>query len=145
MAHIDKTVEAPGARHSAEKLGLSLSKGGNPSSCGLTWTPALRQAQGRLYAGVTTTDEDTKMNERCTNLDENKGSAWKTREGDGNVYENKATYSSEAGILLKRKGVSGGWRPRGRRQVSGVRGLDWGLGTRGSDRESRCRVAACRE
>jgi hypothetical protein len=89
MAHIDKTVEAPGARHSREKLALSLSKGGNPPSCGLTWTPALRQAQGRLYAGVTTTDEDTKMNERCTNVDENKGSVWKTPESNRNVYENK--------------------------------------------------------
>ena len=28
--------------------------GRNPARCGLTWTPALRQAQGKLYVGVTT-------------------------------------------------------------------------------------------
>jgi hypothetical protein len=98
MAQIDKTVEAPGARHSREKLALSLSKSGNPSSCGLTWTPA--------HAGVTTTDEDTKMNERCTNVDENKGSVWKTPEGGGNIHENKSSYPIEAGMSLIRQVVS---------------------------------------
>jgi hypothetical protein len=72
-----------------------------------------QQSAGRM--------ENTKMNERRGNLLENKGSEWKMREGDGNVDENKGTYSSEAGMLLKRKGVSGGWRRKGRSQVPGVR------------------------
>jgi hypothetical protein len=54
-----------------------------------TWTPALRQAQGRLYAGAKTTHENTKMNKRRRNIIENKGALWKTRVEGGNVLEKK--------------------------------------------------------
>ena len=43
---------APLARKSPEACHSRES--GNPARCGLAWTPALRQAQGKLFAGVTT-------------------------------------------------------------------------------------------
>jgi hypothetical protein len=50
------------------------------------------------------------MNERRTNVYENKGSLWKTCPQSGNLYENKGGYRSRAGMLLKTKGLrAGGW------------------------------------
>jgi hypothetical protein len=75
MAHVNETPEDRGARHSRG--------GGNPSSCGLTWTPA--------YAGVTATDENAKMKERSLNVLEDKGSQRKTLERSLNVTGNKGS------------------------------------------------------
>jgi hypothetical protein len=49
--------------------------------------------------------EELKMNERCGNVIENKGSGFENRAGSGNVTENKGSYAQKAGILLKTKGV----------------------------------------
>jgi hypothetical protein len=43
----------------------------------------------------------SKLNELLGNVYENKGPLWKTWSRSGNVTENKGTYSSKAGILLK--------------------------------------------
>ena len=51
--------------------------------------------------------EDSKMNERCGNVYENKGRLWTTRRRSGNVIENKGSYAQNAGMLLKTKGVGG--------------------------------------
>jgi hypothetical protein len=81
MCRTDEGVECPRARHSPEGLAPSLARGGNPSSCGLTQTPA--------YAAAATTDENTKMNKRTRNVTENKGALWKTAEAGSNLLENK--------------------------------------------------------
>jgi hypothetical protein len=108
MARIDKTVEAPGACHSRQACAPRKLGSGNPSSCGLTWTPALRQAQGRLYAGVTTTHEKTKMNERRTNVVENKEALGKTGRQCGNLIENKALSLSIRECYRKERGLPAG-------------------------------------
>jgi hypothetical protein len=46
------------------------------------------------------------MNELCGNVTENKGPLWKTGGKSGNVYENKASYLSKAGMSLKTHGLS---------------------------------------
>jgi hypothetical protein len=48
------------------------------------------------------------MNEQYRNLIENKGPLWKAWRRSGNVVENKGSYASKAGILLKRKGLGAG-------------------------------------
>jgi hypothetical protein len=50
--------------------------------------------------------EDSKLKERCGNVYENNGSALKTPHGSGNVIESKDSYPQDAGMLLKRQGVS---------------------------------------
>src|SRR5208337_4186206 len=50
--------------------------------------------------------KDLKLNEQCGNVTENKGPLWKTRRQGGNVIENKASYAKNAGMLLKRNGIS---------------------------------------
>ena len=47
-----------------------------------------------------------KLNEQRGNVYENKGPLWKTCRRSGNVIENKDSYSSIAGMSLKRKYVS---------------------------------------
>jgi hypothetical protein len=73
MAQVDEMPEDRGARHSRES--------GNPSSCGLTWTPA--------YAGVTAADESAKMKERSLNVYENEGPLRKTPGQTWDVCEKK--------------------------------------------------------
>ncbi|MGB7592901.1 MAG: hypothetical protein WBO19_16820, partial [Terriglobia bacterium] len=51
--------------------------------------------------------EDLKLNDRCGDVIENKGSSLDNREASGNVIENKPSYAQNAGMLLKRKGVIG--------------------------------------
>ena len=53
--------------------------------------------------------EDLKLNARCGNVIENKGSGFEDRQGSGNVTENKSSYALKAGMLLKRKDVGGMW------------------------------------
>jgi hypothetical protein len=101
MDRAGEAVECPSARHSPEKLPLRLATGGNPSSCGLAHTPTdagmtrRGEASPRPYnvaaphAGLTTPDENTKMNERSGNVIENKGPLWKTPEAGSNLLENK--------------------------------------------------------
>jgi hypothetical protein len=47
----------------------------------------------------------SELDERRTNVYENKGPLWKTCRGSGNVVDNKSTYPSKAGMLLKIKAV----------------------------------------
>jgi hypothetical protein len=49
---------------------------------------------------------DLKMNELCGNVIENKGSLFHSSRRSGNVIENKDSYSQDAGMLLKRNGIS---------------------------------------
>ena len=49
---------------------------------------------------------ELKMNDRCGNVIENKGSGLRDRPGSGNVTENKGSYAQNAGMLLKRQLVS---------------------------------------
>jgi hypothetical protein len=72
MCRTDEAVECPRARHSPERLALSLATGGNPPSCRPTW-PA-------PHAGPTRPNENTKLNERTGNVIENKGMLWKAAE-----------------------------------------------------------------
>jgi hypothetical protein len=51
------------------------------------------------------TVEELKMNERCGNVIENKGSDLEVREGCGKVIEKPCGYAQSAGMLLKRNGV----------------------------------------
>jgi hypothetical protein len=53
------------------------------------------------------TVESLKMNERRGNVVENKGSRVENRPLNWNVHENKGSYLSKAGMLLKRNGVIG--------------------------------------
>ena len=53
------------------------------------------------------TVENSKMKERCGNVYENKGPAFSSPGGSGNVIENKGGYVQDAGMLLKTKGVTG--------------------------------------
>jgi hypothetical protein len=114
MRRTDETVECPGAHHSPERLAPGLATGGNPSSCGLTQTPIdagmTRRGEARFdfahrpelvegpprpydvaapHTGLTAANENTKMNERSTNVVENKGSLWKTLDTVSNLLENK--------------------------------------------------------
>jgi len=69
---------ATGPRSPAAKQNSKLNalkQIGNPSSCGLTWTPS--------YAGVTTTHENEKLSERSGNVTENKGSVLRAPSGTG--------------------------------------------------------------
>jgi hypothetical protein len=50
--------------------------------------------------------ENLKMNELCGNVIENKGSRLNNGDRGGNIVENKCSYAQNAGMLLKRKGVS---------------------------------------
>jgi hypothetical protein len=52
------------------------------------------------------TVEKLKMKERSGNVIENKGSCLENGERSGNVLENKGSYAQNAGMLLKREGVS---------------------------------------
>jgi hypothetical protein len=53
------------------------------------------------------------MNERRTNVIENKGTLWKTWRKSGNVIENKGGYVSKAGMFFKTKGLGvGDWKNR---------------------------------
>ncbi|MGO8735347.1 MAG: hypothetical protein ACLQVM_21425 [Terriglobia bacterium] len=52
------------------------------------------------------TVEDAKLNERRGNIYENKGSTFKIPHLTGNIIENKDSYHQDAGMLLKRQGVS---------------------------------------
>jgi hypothetical protein len=45
------------------------------------------------------------LTERCGNVIENKARLWKTPQESGNVVENKDSYASKAGMLLKIKVV----------------------------------------
>ena len=45
------------------------------------------------------------MNEQSVNLYENKGLAFHRRQQSGNVRENKDSYASKAGMLLKKQHV----------------------------------------
>jgi len=49
--------------------------------------------------------ESLKMNDRCGNVYENKGSTSGSPARSWNVIENKGTYAQNAGILLKKQGV----------------------------------------
>jgi hypothetical protein len=51
--------------------------------------------------------KDLKLNDQCGNVIENKGSRLEDRKKSGNGAENERSYSQDAGILLKRKGVVG--------------------------------------
>jgi hypothetical protein len=51
--------------------------------------------------------QDIKMKERCGNVIENKGSRLESRQASGNIAENKDSYTQNAGMLLKTKGVIG--------------------------------------
>ncbi|MGA2609395.1 MAG: hypothetical protein ABSH01_18280, partial [Terriglobia bacterium] len=51
--------------------------------------------------------EDLKLNARCGNVVENKGSGLESRGRTGNVIENKCSYAQNAGMLLRAKGVIG--------------------------------------
>jgi hypothetical protein len=53
------------------------------------------------------TFENSKMNERCGNVVENKGSGLQDRAGSGNVIENTGSYAQNAGMSLKTEGVIG--------------------------------------
>jgi hypothetical protein len=100
MCRTDEAVECPRARHSPERLALSLASGGNASFCGLTQTPTgagmtrRGEAPPRPYnvatphAGLTRTDENIKFDERTENVIENKGMLWKTEGAVSNLLEN---------------------------------------------------------
>jgi hypothetical protein len=47
------------------------------------------------------------MKQQCGDVYENKEPLWKTGWQSGNVIENKGTYKSKAGMLLKTKDVDG--------------------------------------
>jgi hypothetical protein len=49
---------------------------------------------------------NSKKNDQCCNVYENKGPLWKTGGKSGNVYENKASYLAKAGKSLKTHGLS---------------------------------------
>jgi hypothetical protein len=51
--------------------------------------------------------EDLKLNERCGNVIENKGSSLDNQRPSANVIENKPSYARDPGMLLKTKGVIG--------------------------------------
>ena len=51
-------------------------------------------------------EDSLKLNERCVNVYENKGSQWKTCERSRNVYENKGSYPFKARMSLKIKVVN---------------------------------------
>jgi sporulation protein YlmC with PRC-barrel domain len=51
--------------------------------------------------------EDLKLNDRCGNVIENKGSLFHNSRRSGNVIENKGSYAKNAGMLLKIKGAGG--------------------------------------
>ena len=50
--------------------------------------------------------EDSKLNARCGNVIENKGSGLESRARSENVVENKGSYAQNAGMLLKRQMVT---------------------------------------
>jgi hypothetical protein len=50
--------------------------------------------------------EDLKLNDRCGNVIENKGSLFHSSRRSGNVRENKGSYAQDAGMLLKTNCVS---------------------------------------
>jgi hypothetical protein len=50
--------------------------------------------------------EELKMNGRCGNVIENKGSGLENQKPSGNVTENKGSYALKAGMLLKKQVVS---------------------------------------
>ena len=53
------------------------------------------------------TVENLKMNERCGNVIENKGSGLENGKQSGNPTQNRDSYALIAGMLLKRKVVGG--------------------------------------
>jgi hypothetical protein len=60
-------------------------------------------------------EKNSFLAERRGNVIENKGPLWKIWGRSWNVYENKGTYPSEAGMLLKTQGVKAGQSERERR------------------------------
>jgi hypothetical protein len=56
--------------------------------------------------------EDIKMNDRCGNVIENKGSRSEDQESSANPKENKFSYAQDAGMLLKTNGVIGNTESR---------------------------------
>ena len=49
--------------------------------------------------------DSSKMHDQSGKVIENKGQLWKTPQENGNVTENKGSYTFKAGMLLKRKVV----------------------------------------
>jgi hypothetical protein len=59
---------------------------------------------------------DSKTTDRCGDVVENKGPLWKTGGQSGNVYENKDSYKSKPGMLLKTIDLVFGWESASKRQ-----------------------------
>ncbi len=70
--------------------------------------------------------ENSKMEEQCANVIENKGQAFSSPVRSGNVIENKGSYAHSAGMLLEIKEVDGRWE-KTKRQESGFGSGQFGV------------------
>ena len=109
MKNIEEALDSDISSHdsqSEELTNLSVAPPGQDHGARTENIEEIPDSDNSSYnqQGVETV-ESLKMNERCGNLIENKGSGLENRGQIGNIVENKGSYALKAGMLLKRNRI----------------------------------------